>query len=697
MTMLSLPSWAVAVLAWNYGTASAGLLAFQDECPSGVRTLVIPNVQTLTVTPVLVSTYCPYDMDLVIDSVNTVHCTNAPTNISTVITITKTTDGPAGTSIGNGPPNKVAETGKSPDSPPQSTRSIQGAPWRQSSQTMSASSGNSEPTPFATGGSANSNNNSNNNSNSHPSSANSSPSISNAGASDKGPSMPLPSNTVSSAQINSVSPEPGSAPHSASPLAPNAGLPSSAAQIPSGAAGPELSNSQPVLLQPTKPGSATSHGGSPTSPVVQSPGAKSSQTGSLAPTSSGLAASQLGVSAVDSSQPTSSRKGTSPTDTPLAQASQTQASQATKSPSAATDGEGGSVGGGSQPEASKPGSVLPTGSSGKKPPAETSSRPAPMNPSKSSSALISSAPVSTATPSATKATSTKVSSTCLPPAPTKVCASELPRACKDLVNMKTGLNVVSEAMDCTKALGHFGASMAGCLVPNLGNLMSPPGPRIVSCMEDLIGGVCVTKLPNACSNLAGQGPVGMVVSLPLCTFQLGPLAVGETLDCLTRGFTKGDDIVSCLRSNLGLPSSGPCSPVPAVPACVSALPPDCDLLKDLNGLTMIPKLAGCTQALGKYAADNVKKCLDPASIVANSLGGGVAQCLNDSLKGLCIPTLPDACLSLVSFNNGQLGTKLPQCMAALGPFNSGKVLTCFQNPASASSVVDCLNSALFKL
>lgn len=61
-----------------------------DSCPDGIRTLETQHTQILTITPVLVSTHCPYDMDLVIDHANTIPCTNAPTYISTIVTVTNT-------------------------------------------------------------------------------------------------------------------------------------------------------------------------------------------------------------------------------------------------------------------------------------------------------------------------------------------------------------------------------------------------------------------------------------------------------------------------------------------------------------------------------------------------------------------------------------------------------------------------------
>lgn len=88
--MISYRLFAAAVLAWRYGTAGAGPVPGIDSCPDGVRTLETQHTQILTITPVLVSTHCPYDMDLVIDHANTIPCTNAPTDISTIVTITNT-------------------------------------------------------------------------------------------------------------------------------------------------------------------------------------------------------------------------------------------------------------------------------------------------------------------------------------------------------------------------------------------------------------------------------------------------------------------------------------------------------------------------------------------------------------------------------------------------------------------------------
>ncbi|KID68796.1 hypothetical protein MAN_03652, partial [Metarhizium hybridum] len=210
--------------------------------------------------------------------------------------------------------------------------------------------------------------------------------------------------------------------------------------------------------------------------------------------------------------------------------------------------------------------------------------------------------------------------------------------------------------------------------------------------------MCLPQLPDACTGLAGQHGVSLANNVAACTVQLGPFAVGKTSECLKGsffggGFFDGDDVVACLRGTTGL---GLSTCAPAGPACVSALPPECDLLGGLNGLDIgLSKLQGCAKAIGSYAGGVAAKCLNPAAIVQTTLGGGVVACLRDALKDVCIPTLPEACFNLITVGGDQLTTQLPQCIDALGPFKSGAVLDCITKPTSGPGVVLCLNKAIF--
>ncbi|KHN95038.1 uncharacterized protein MAM_07087 [Metarhizium album ARSEF 1941] len=210
-----------------------------------------------------------------------------------------------------------------------------------------------------------------------------------------------------------------------------------------------------------------------------------------------------------------------------------------------------------------------------------------------------------------------------------------------------------------------------------------------------MGSVCLPQLPDACANLAGLSDVAnLATNVADCSFQLGPFVAGNTLNCLQGGLVNGDEILACLSGTLGFGLSD-CEP--AAPACVSALPPDCNLLSNFNGFDLPSKLQGCVASIGSGAADIASKCLSLSSILSTTMGSSITDCLLDVLKGVCMPTLPDACLSLISLNVGQLTTQLPQCIAALGPFNSGGVLNCFTNPTSGPGIVLCLNKEIFGL
>ncbi|KAG8419585.1 hypothetical protein J3458_004441 [Metarhizium acridum] len=290
-------------------------------------------------------------------------------------------------------------------------------------------------------------------------------------------------------------------------------------------------------------------------------------------------------------------------------------------------------------------------------------------------------------------TISSASTTCSPAAPAKVCATGLPRPCKDLINLSgINLNILQDAAGCTLALGALVRDVSQCFVLRPVDLL-PPWKKVVSCLQDKIGDICLPRLPDACTGLAGQSGVNLATNVAACTGQLGPFAAGKTLECLKAGFVNGHDVVACLRgtTGLGLPTCAP-----AGPACVSALAPDCDLLGGLDGFDIsLSRLEGCAKAIGSYAGGVAEKCLNPLAVVQTTLGGGVVACLGDALKDVCIPTLPDACFDLITVSDGQLTTQLPQCIDALGPFKSGAVLDCITRPASGPGLVLCLNKAIF--
>ncbi|KAG8419586.1 hypothetical protein J3458_004442 [Metarhizium acridum] len=168
-------------------------------------------------------------MDLVIDHANTILCTIAPTDISTIITITNT-GSPTMTSLQNGIPAKPTGTGKLPSS---NTVTIQGFRG-QSSQSSDIRNSDSRPTaPGASGpghgktghAAAHTDNPS---ASSRPGSSNSKP----------------PSNSASSTCTIPVSPGPEESSPSGNPLTSSSACSSSIANVSCGAAGPEHTSSQ---------------------------------------------------------------------------------------------------------------------------------------------------------------------------------------------------------------------------------------------------------------------------------------------------------------------------------------------------------------------------------------------------------------------------------------------------------------------
>lgn len=229
--------------------------------------------------------------------------------------------------------------------------------------------------------------------------------------------------------------------------------------------------------------------------------------------------------------------------------------------------------------------------------------------------------------------------------------------------------------------------------------LSSKGKTVVNCLLGAITDQCINTLPSGCAGLEGATGLALVPKIAECTLQLGPFAVGETLTCLTKGLTKGDDIISCLLNALGLSAPSPGGGGACVPggqACVKTLPEPCDALKSFNGLDLLQNLAGCTASLGVLGASAATRCLAPSTILGITKGSNLVSCLLDALSGVCIAALPASCSGLADLDVVQLAANLPKCVADLGPFAVGPALDCLTpSKGSGKDIVQCVTAAVF--
>ena len=288
-----------------------------------------------------------------------------------------------------------------------------------------------------------------------------------------------------------------------------------------------------------------------------------------------------------------------------------------------------------------------------------------------------------------------------------MCATSLPKACKDLGNAN-GLALVGEVPACVLALGPFAVGTVSTCLATTGINLGTQGNSIVTCLLNALTDVCILKLPDSCASLGGVGGLPNVAQLAQCTTALGPFAVGSAATCLAGGLTSGTDIVQCLLKALGLGDpdangggGNTCPVTTPPPVCVTTLPPACSALGSLAGLAIVPNLATCVTALGTNAVGDVAKCLSTSSILPTSTGSDVLACLSKALKAgcPCVKDVPAACTALSSETGLAIVPKLTNCVTALGGYAVGEVNSCL-NPANilpsstGTGVVDCLTKAL---
>ncbi|KAM3503603.1 hypothetical protein MY10362_004100 [Beauveria mimosiformis] len=347
-------------------------------------------------------------------------------------------------------------------------------------------------------------------------------------------------------------------------------------------------------------------------------------------------------------------------------------------------------------------------------------------------------PTDTITDTTSTVTTSEPSTTtsCVPSPP--VCATVLPVACASL-SSTDGLALVPMVPLCTAALGVLGtADTAACLVAKIG--LETTGASIVACLNAALPGVCISTLPQACLDIPTASAGDLPGKVEACTLALGPFAVGAAAECLGTAITDPLNVLSCLRTSIGLgdgsdacttlvptstgdgsttttdasstdttppttvttPTSTSCVPTatgPAPSVCATGLPQACTELSSLNGLEIIPALVGCTVALGPFAVGNVATCLAESSIKLTTAGSTIVTCLRDALKGECITALPDSCTRLGTETGLALIPDVAKCVVSLGPFAIGTALSCLSTSqitetSTGVGIIDCLETAL---
>ncbi|KAM3550080.1 hypothetical protein MY1884_008428 [Beauveria asiatica] len=414
-------------------------------------------------------------------------------------------------------------------------------------------------------------------------------------------------------------------------------------------------------------------------------------------------------------------------------------------------------------------------------------------------------------------TSTTTSSSCVPTTQAPVCAAGLPAPCAAL-SSANGLTLVPLVPLCAATLASLGTTQtAACLATTIA--LTTVGADIVTCLNQAITSVCITSLPQACLDIPTAPAVNLPGDVAACTTALGPFAVNAAATCLTTAVTDPLNVLSCLRTAIGLgdgsggcstssinttpvstvtttsattssdtssatdstssvapdatsastdttssttssdtssttpsetspttdstssttssetssstdttssatstdtssstatttttttttttitTSSTSCIPTPTGPApsaCVTAVPAACAAIGSLNGLAIVPALAGCTLALGPFAVGNTATCLGTSAISFTAKGSDVVNCVLNSLKSRCITTLPAACTKLPTESGLALIPDVALCVTALGPFAVGTALTCLATSSITSStsgtgIVTCLQTAL---
>ncbi|KAI8225997.1 hypothetical protein K4K55_008714 [Colletotrichum sp. SAR 10_96] len=151
-------------------------------------------------------------------------------------------------------------------------------------------------------------------------------------------------------------------------------------------------------------------------------------------------------------------------------------------------------------------------------------------------------------PSVVTVTNPALCPTQAPTAAPSVCAT-VPAPCESLSTVD-GLALIPAIPACTAALGAFAVGNATTCLATTAISVTTTGSSIVSCLENALSATCISTLPQACLDLAGDDAAALAVDLPLCVTALGPFATGAALVCTTSGLTNGDSVIQCLNNAL---------------------------------------------------------------------------------------------------------------------------------------------------
>ncbi|KAM3498005.1 hypothetical protein MY10362_008662 [Beauveria mimosiformis] len=292
--------------------------------------------------------------------------------------------------------------------------------------------------------------------------------------------------------------------------------------------------------------------------------------------------------------------------------------------------------------------------------------------------------------------------TCLNQAITSVCITSLPQACLDIPTAPA-VNLPGDVAACTTALGPFAVNAAAtCLTTAVTDPLN-----VLSCLQTAIGlgdgsGGCPTSSINTTPVSTAADTTSSATDSTSSAASSETSPTTDSTSSTTSSETSSSTDTTSSATSTDTTSSTSCIPTPtgaAPSACVTAVPAACAAIGSLNGLAILPALAGCTLALGPYAVGNTATCLATSAISLTAEGSDVVNCVLNSLQSRCITTLPSACTKLSTESGLALIPDVALCVTALGPFAVGTALTCLATSSITSStsgtgIVTCLETAL---
>ncbi|KAG6285446.1 hypothetical protein E4U46_005836 [Claviceps purpurea] len=297
-----------------------------------------------------------------------------------------------------------------------------------------------------------------------------------------------------------------------------------------------------------------------------------------------------------------------------------------------------------------------------------------------------------------------------------VCAS-VPQDC-NAIGKISGLGAVTQLpgqiAKCTTALGSFATNpaVASCL----SNVAQGP-TAIVNCLTTSLKSVCITELPDACTNLLGEPAAQLPSAAPQCALALGPFLVNDASQCLN-ALTSGLDVVSCLEKALGLSAcvptaSGESTQVGSLATKTEALtlPLSSKVTTFLPTLPTQPSqvqsiVEGVTTRLPTVSvsvpiAEIDSKISSVVGVITNVIPSNtVAPVATCSAGPPVCASVPQDCNAIGKISGLGAVTQLPgqivKCTTALGSFATNPaVASCLSNVAQGpTAIVNCLTTSL---